>query len=287
MIIPLPNNQETDELFQKMFLEFQNIQKIQNTPSKFEETRGKEFEQLNQMYLFAEFGKLTSGFFHDLISPLSAISLQIEELKIQHNHPKKIQSLVDQAFHATKHLENFLKNIRKQIQNQEEKETFSLSNEIEQALLMVEHQSKRLNIHITTQVPKMSLFFGNPIKFHQMIVNLLSNAIDAYEEISGEKHIEIHLEQKEHNWELQVIDFGVGIPEEQKQYIFDPLFTTKKSSKGVGIGLCIVKYKIEKEFSGTIEVKDSEPQGTTFILRFPHTSDPSTTFPETSYISPT
>ncbi len=287
MFIPLTNKQESDEFFQKMFLEFQNIQKIQNTPPKHEDSKTKEFEQLSQMYIFAEFGKLTSGLFHDLTSPLSAISLQIEELKIQHNHPKKIQSLVDQAFHATKHLENFLKNIRKQIQNQEEKEIFSLGDEIQQALLIVAHQANRLNIHILTQVPKLSLFFGNPIKFNQMIVNLLTNAIDAYEEVSGEKHIEIYLKETQDEWELQVTDFGVGIPDSQKPYIFDPLFTTKKSSKGVGIGLCIVKYKIEKEFSGSIEIQNSDPQGTTFFLRFPKTTAQNPNFPETLYISPT
>lgn len=274
MFIPLPNNQETDEFFKKMFLEFQNLRKAQNIPSAFTETNTEELERLSQIYLFAEFGKLTSGLFHDLVSPLTAISLQIEELKIQHNHPKRIQNLVDQAFHATKHLETFLKNIRKQIQNQEEKETFSLGDEIQQALLIVAHQADKFNIRITTHLPKMSLFFGNPMKFHQMVVNLLTNAIDAYEELPGEKHIEIHLKQVGNQWELQVIDFGVGIPEDQKQYIFEPLFTTKKSSKGVGIGLCIVKYKIEKEFGGTIELCDTIPRGTTFILRFPHAVAP-------------
>ena len=279
MFIPLPNTNETEEFFKKMFLEFQNLRKEQNIPSAFQEPNTQELERLSQMYLFAEFGKLTSGLFHDLVSPLTAISLQIEELKIQHNHPKKIQNLVDQAFHATKHLETFLKNIRKQIQNQEEKEKFSLSNEIQQALLIVAHQAEKLRVRITTHLPAVSLFFGNPIKFHQMIVNLLTNAIDAYEEIIGEKHVEIHLEQVGDQWELRVIDYGVGIPEEQKQYIFEPLFTTKKSSKGVGIGLCIVKYKIEKEFGGTIELCDTIPRGTTFTLRFPHTVAPIKTEP--------
>ncbi len=271
MFIPLPNNSETDEFLKKKFLEFENIQKnSENT--HIQKENEETFKQLNQVYLFAEFGKLSSGLFHDLVSPLTAISLHIEELKLQHNHPKRIQILVDQAFHATKHLENFLKNIRKQIQNQEEKEIFSLSEEISEALLIVKHQATGLNVHISTQFPEQSNFFGNPIKFNQMIVNLLTNAIDAYEEIdeTQEKKIEIHLAQIENYWELQVIDFGVGIPDEQKQYIFEPLFTTKKSSKGVGIGLCIVKYKIEREFAGTIEVQNSNPRGTTFILQFPH-----------------
>lgn len=274
MFIPLPNNLETEEFFKKMFEEFQNFRKEQSIPIVFEEATKKELEGLSQMYLFAEFGKLTSGLFHDLINPLTAISLHIEELKIQHNHPKKIQTLVDQAFHATKHLETFLKNIRKQIQNQEEKEVFDLGTEIHQALGIVAHQAQNLNIKITTHLPDMSLFFGNPIKFHQMVVNLLTNAIDAYEEIDGEKPVDIYLEKIDDQWSLQVVDFGVGIPEDQKQYIFEPLFTTKKSSKGVGIGLCIVKYKIEKEFGGTIEVKNSHPRGTTFILKFPHATAP-------------
>jgi len=273
MFLPLPSDQENDDFFKKVFLEFENNNKHKSL-TELTDTPHENIEKLNQIYLFAEFGKLTSGLFHDLVSPLTAISLQIEELKIQHNHPKQIQDLVDRAFHATKHLETFLKNIRKQIQNQEEKITFDLGNEIQQAICIVSYRAKEHAVEIISRLPKSSLFFGNPIKFHQTIVNLLNNAIDAYEGIPEEKKIKVSLKRQKNRWEIQIQDYGIGIPKEQKDYIFEPLFTTKQSNKGVGLGLCMVKYKVEKEFNGSICVHDSKPQGTTFIIELPLSEAP-------------
>ena len=276
MFTPLPSSKDTEDFFQRMFLEFQNTCKANNQNDGSECRPTAEIEKLNQIYLFAEFGKLTSSLFHDLVSPLTALSLQIEELKIRHNHPKNIQDLVDRAFHATKHLETFLKNIRKQIQNQEEKITFDLGNEIRQSICIVSSRAKKQNVHILYHLPPSSLFFGNPIKFHQTIVNLLNNAIDSYEGMEGEHPIDVSLTKTQDKWQVTIKDYGIGIPEEQKAYIFEPLFTTKQSSKGVGLGLCMVKYKVEKEFKGIIRLQDSEPQGTTFIIELPFSEAPET-----------
>jgi two-component system, NtrC family, sensor kinase len=67
---------------------------------------------------------------------------------------------------------------------------------------------------------------------------------------------------------LEVRDTGTGIPPELISKIFDPFFTTKMPGKGTGLGLSTI-YGIVKENNGRISVKETSPEGTTFILELP------------------
>ncbi|MNL67581.1 Wide host range VirA protein [compost metagenome] len=67
---------------------------------------------------------------------------------------------------------------------------------------------------------------------------------------------------------LEIEDTGPGIPEEIKQHIFKPFFTTKKEGHGTGLGLSMSLSVIEK-FGGKIEFRDVQPQGTCFRILLP------------------
>ncbi len=68
--------------------------------------------------------------------------------------------------------------------------------------------------------------------------------------------------------QMEVEDTGSGIPEENMEKIFTPLFTTKPSGKGTGMGLHVA-YRIITEYGGSISVKSELNVGTTFSLLFP------------------
>lgn len=67
---------------------------------------------------------------------------------------------------------------------------------------------------------------------------------------------------------LSVGDTGVGIPQEIRENIFDPFFSTKADAKGVGLGLAVV-YGIVQRHEGTIAVESAPAQGTTFVIEIP------------------
>jgi signal transduction histidine kinase len=67
---------------------------------------------------------------------------------------------------------------------------------------------------------------------------------------------------------LEIEDTGPGIPEEIKQHIFKPFFTTKKEGHGTGLGLSMSRSIIEK-FGGRIEFVNVAPQGTCFRIVLP------------------
>lgn len=66
--------------------------------------------------------------------------------------------------------------------------------------------------------------------------------------------------------EVEVSDTGAGIPEENLETVFEPLFTTK--AKGIGLGLALCKSHVEAH-GGTITVESEEGKGTTFTVRLP------------------
>lgn len=247
-----------------------------------QELRQTQVEKLGQLYRFAEFGRLSSGLFHDLANPLNLVSLNLNQLNkkrrsIQSKDISSAKVLLDRAIIGTKRLESFVDAARKQMQNQEALKNFSIVGEINQAIQMLSHRSKEANVKISFLYENDIKIYGNPIKFSQLMTNLISNAIDAYSGVYRKrKLIEIIFQKVKRNVQLIVRDSGSGIDKKNLPKIFDPLFTTKSYEKGTGIGLSICKDVVEKDFKGTIQVESKKSVGTTFTILFPIKKVPKT-----------
>jgi signal transduction histidine kinase len=94
-----------------------------------------QLEKVAQLYRFAELGRLSSGLFHDLISPLTALSLNIRNLRQAEPHQIEDSAIsIENSIHAARRLETMLMAIRKQLSHHEEKSLFSLNEEVAQVL---------------------------------------------------------------------------------------------------------------------------------------------------------
>ena len=123
------------------------------------------------------------------------------------------------------------------------------------------------NIDIQWKMGKDNfLIVIDPIKFQQIIINLIFNAVEAMPE-GGELKISTY---KKNNRKLCIKfeDTGSGIEEEVIKKIFTPHFTTKAKEKGSGLGLFVVK-QIVNEYNGKIRVESSVGKGTIFKIYFP------------------
>jgi signal transduction histidine kinase len=111
----------------------------------------------------------------------------------------------------------------------------------------------------------------DPEAIHRVLLNLVTNAIDACTDIScSNKNCEVVLRSSEpEGWavEYQVIDNGCGMSEETKKRLFQTFFSTK-GSRGTGLGLMIAK-KIVDEHQGVIGVSSQEGGGSAFFIRLP------------------
>jgi two-component system NtrC family sensor kinase len=102
---------------------------------------------------------------------------------------------------------------------------------------------------------------------HQVLLNLLSNAIDAVEPNRGLIRVVGRYDAENQQAILQVIDNGSGIPPSMMEHLFE-LFHSTKGNRGTGIGLAVTK-KIVEEHEGSISVKSAPGEGTTFTVKLP------------------
>jgi len=139
--------------------------------------------------------------------------------------------------------------------------------------------------HITAE---QDCIMADPTQFHQILMNLCTNAGHAMEKTGGTLEVKIeNIVLNENNahpfpelspgsyLQLIVKDTGQGIDPEIKDRIFDPYFTTKSKGEGTGLGLAVTHGYV-KDFGGNIKVKSKKGKGTTFTILFPVIEDVST-----------
>jgi signal transduction histidine kinase/energy-coupling factor transporter ATP-binding protein EcfA2 len=127
-----------------------------------------------------------------------------------------------------------------------------------------------------SKLPKVTCYPG---QLTQVFMNILVNAIDALEEVRGNREnskpdflptIWIRTEFSSTNHiALRIVDNGSGIQENIKARVFDPFFTTKTIGKGTGLGLSISYQIVVEKHGGQIEVISELGKGTEFVITIP------------------
>jgi signal transduction histidine kinase/pSer/pThr/pTyr-binding forkhead associated (FHA) protein len=119
----------------------------------------------------------------------------------------------------------------------------------------------------------------DPDGLHQIIMNLLTNALDAVEPQTGLIRVVCKYDSDNRQTIIEVIDNGKGIQTSLMNHLFE-LFHSTKGNRGTGIGLAVTK-KIVEEHEGSISVKSTPGEGTTFTVKLPiyheNLADPSHT----------
>lgn len=231
---------------------------------QLEQTQAEHYRQL---YHFAAFGRLASGVFHDIANPLTAVSLSLEEMQEQ----KPSEDLI-RAIEATRRMQRSIEAARRQIQQQEQRQLFSVNQEIEESLAILKYKLIKRHVAIEYAAEVGITTFGNALKFQQIITNIISNAIDAYDQSERpikERRIVLKLQTINKTIEVTVKDWGIGIAPTEQDKIFEPFFTTKNTDRGTGIGLSFAKEMLELDFNGRISVLSRVNRGTTFLLQLP------------------
>jgi signal transduction histidine kinase len=118
-------------------------------------------------------------------------------------------------------------------------------------------------INMNTNTAKIYLYADRD-HLIRVFNNLIKNAIQSYEE-NESKEVQINVILHDNHLQIEIKDLGKGIPEEVKDKIFQPYFTTKNS--GTGLGLAMVHQMVES-MKGEISFKNNQPKGTIFKLTF-------------------
>jgi predicted ATPase/signal transduction histidine kinase len=166
----------------------------------------------------------------------------------------------------------------------EEKTKFNLHDGINSTLLILKHRTKpnqhRPAIKIVKkyqEIPDVQCFPG---QLNQVFMNILANAIDAFDEANvGKSYDEIKANTNcitietsvlnAHQVQIQIKDNGCGMNPETKERIFEQGFTTKGVGKGTGLGMAIARQIVTEKHGGTITCHSELGKGTTFAIGLP------------------
>ena len=153
---------------------------------------------------------------------------------------------------------------------------------IDSTLLILGHRLRasdaRQKINIVKSYEELPLVECYPAQLNQVLMNVLSNAIDALDDAREQgkyaNHqlsptIWIHTRQLDNQVEIQIRDNGIGIAHEHLSKVFDYFFTTKPVGKGTGLGLAISKQIIAEKHHGLLEVMSCAEEGATFTIQIP------------------
>jgi len=238
-----------------------------------------QMEKMNQVSRFIEFGKISSGLFHDLINHINFLFLNIEQAtEAGEKELIETKEYLKQANENKSALSEYIEDAKKQFQNQKVETLFSVKKEILGVAKILGYKLKTEKVDIKLSGEFDILTYGNAVRFNHVATNIILNAMDAYEISDAEKkEISIKLEKRGEKAVVSIEDRAGGIPEEIRDKIFDPFFTTKGPQKGAGIGLTTAKNTIEEDFGGTIKVDSVWGQGTKFLIEFPIRNEPDKT----------
>jgi len=252
--------------------------------------------QLVQSEKMASLGRLVAGVAHELNNPISFVfgnmhalaryeknistyiqaidekeqsqSLQElrKELKID-RIMNDIVSLIDGTLEGAERVKEIVQDLRRYSGNQKETASqFDLSNAVNTALEWVT-KACRIKPRINLQLAEQVSVFGRKGQVHQILVNLIQNAVDVME---NQEHQQVNITtiKLDDSILIQVQDRGPGIPDQALPKVFDPFFTTKDVGKGTGLGLYI-SYGIAKDMDGDLTAQNHPDGGALFTLTIP------------------
>lgn len=222
-------------------------------------------DRMREMQRFAELGRLSASLLHEISNPLTAAILHLE----QHHDQESLN--IRQARRNIQLLQKYVEAARQQLRQESTPVTFYVRPQLSQIRRLLAPVARRAGVRLNFSLEANYRLYGDPIKFQQILSNLIGNAIDAYAEMPATKNqpeVKITISGRQHWVFIRVSDKGAGIPIDQLSRLFDPFFTTKGlSGKGLGIGLTAVKQYVENDFHGVIQVTSSPRRGTQFTLR--------------------
>lgn len=246
----------------RLKLLFERDQLEQRVAERTAEIERIQAEHLLELQRYAEFGRINAHLLHDITSPLTAALINLQQLN------KTDSPALRQTRKSLRQLERYVHAARKQLQYQSEPIDFSVGKEIKQLLVLLKPLADTAQAKLVLECDASVTLHGDQIRFNHIIANLVANAIDAcVGTIDRAAIITITVEDLGRYLKVSVADTGKGIGPAQLPQIFQPFYTTKQAqTRGLGIGLSIVKQSVTTDFHGTICANSSVNSGTTFTI---------------------
>ena len=237
----------------------------------------------------ASLGQLIGGIAHNLKTPIMSISGAAEGLsdlikeydssiddpevthQDHHDIAKDMNSWVEKIRDYTAYMSDVITAVKGQavVMSEQDAYVFTVDELVKRVDILMKHELKNalISLKVTLDVDGNFKLKGNVNSLVQVINNMISNSIQAYDGKTNE-NIELNVSKEDSNIVISVKDYAGGLPKEVSDKLFKEMITTK-GKNGTGLGLFMSYSNIRAHFNGNILVHSTPGVGTEFKIVLP------------------
>jgi two-component system sensor kinase FixL len=230
--------------------------------------------ELLQVSRLSIMGEMASGLAHELNQPLTAIMNYIQACRRllereDASNPARVRELMDKAVGQASRGGQIINRLRRfMAAGETERARENVNRVVEEAsalaLVGVRDKGIAVQAQLAADLPEVLI---DKVQIHQVIINLIRNAIDALAKTEGERTITLRTQRGgPGEVEITVADTGPGLADEVRRRLFQPFVTTKPEGMGIGLSIC---RTIVDAHGGRIWASDHPGGGTAFHLTLP------------------
>ena len=239
-----------------------------------EEEAHRQREQINLLSRVSLLGEMTASLAHELNQPLSAIitnaNAGMRSIDKGKEDPGTLREILVDVEADGRRAHDIIRNVRNTIKKSHPTlRRINLNELVTKVAHIVRPDAVAYSCEVETSLAKdLPLIEGDPVQIQQVLVNLVSNALDAMRQTPPDRRkVEISTAGNGDNEvRLSVRDHGTGIRTEVHERLFDRFFTTKE--QGLGMGLAIVRSIVESH-GGDIQAENVADGGARFYFTLP------------------
>jgi signal transduction histidine kinase len=260
-----------EERYQNLLEKYEALEK--RYEEEFEENRQKEHMLIQQSKL-AAMGEMIASIGHQWRQPLNHLSLLIQDvseaLEFGEITDRYIDQFTKESMIQIKHMSRTINDFRKFYSPQKVRSAFSIGESVEDSLAIFSSSLKAHHIHVVFEYRGEQMAIGYPNEFSQAILNILTNAKDAFIQRNVKNRIlMINIINNGSFYGVEFVDNAGGIEIDCLPKLFDPYYTTRP--QGTGLGLYMSKMILEK-MGGSIKAENTN-NGAKFLLLVPKSSN--------------
>ena len=237
----------------------------------------------------ASLGQLIGGIAHNLKTPIMSISGAAEGLtdlvkeydssigdpevtnEDHHDIAKDMREWIEKIKTYTAYMSDVITTVKGQAVTLSEEQvvSFDIDELVKRVDILMKHELKNALVVLNVQMNTSSstTLHGNIVSLVQVINNMISNSIQAYNGVPN-KEINFIVDRDGNNIVLSIQDFAGGLPKEVEEKLFKEMITTK-GKNGTGLGLFMSYSTIRAHFNGNITFETEQGKGTTFHIIIP------------------
>jgi len=215
-------------------------------------------------------GFIFSGIRHEIGNPLNSIKVTMTVLRnnLGHFPPAQIEAYIDRTLGEIGRIEFLLRSLRNfSMFESVDCTTVDLNLLLSDFIPLIERDLDKKGIELRCHLAHAPLLVRIDRRaLHQVLLNLVTNAVDALEGERETPHLVLTTYQRENLAQLIVRDNGCGMSEAQARHLFQPFNTTKANGNGLGL---VITRKLLALMTGSVEIHSREGVGTTVTVSLP------------------